>query len=109
MEFPNRTNNLYKEHFAEPKAPEPVETAAFEGSPGCENTLTAGQGTYQFCTENIIPNGYPGPPRLFQFDTNVENLINTPKWKRDLFTPEGGFKFVGLAILLVIMYHLFRA
>jgi hypothetical protein len=107
MDFPGRTNNLYKEHIVE-DLPDKEPEVIIEPSPGCASTLTAGQGTFGFCTSEHKNNGYV-PPRRFQFDLNIENIIKRPKWSRQLFTSGSYMPMILVILILLITYHLFRA
>lgn len=107
MDFPGRRNNLYKEHIVE-DLPDKEPSTVIEPSQGCQSTLTAGQGTYEFCTSKQGKLGYI-PPRLFQFDTNIENIIKKPKWIREVFTPGSYGQFLLVILVLLLTYHLFRA
>lgn len=107
MDFPARKNNLYKEHIIE-DIPEPEPVPEPEWSPGCSSTLTAGQGTFQFCTQPSREPGYI-PPRRFQFDTNVENLLQKPKWLQWDLDVKSPMVLLLVALVLFLMYRLFRA
>jgi hypothetical protein len=107
MDLPGRTNNLYKEHVLVEDLTDKEPEVVMEPSPACMSTLTAGQGTLGFCTTKHTNVGYV-PPRQFQFDLNIENIINRPKWIREIFTPGSYAPILLVILVLLITYHLFR-